>query len=70
MIAFITCKSSLVPLLEGLCTYKIASWIWPFDLVPGWLSVSVLCCSVYCVSRLIIMPSKSFARALLKYIPM
>ena len=42
MIAFITCKSSLVPLLEGLCTYKIASWIWPFDLVPGWLSVSVL----------------------------
>ena len=40
--------------------------IWRFDLVPSWLPVSVLCCSVYCVSRLIIMPSKSFARALLK----
>ena len=44
---------------------KIASWIWRFDLVPSWLSVSVLCCSVYCVSRLILMPSKSFAEVLL-----
>ena len=47
----------------------IASWIWRFDLVPSWLSVSVLCCSLYCVSRLIIVPLKSFAKALLKYIP-
>ena len=47
-----------------------ASWIWRFDLVPSWLSIRVPCCSVYCVSRLIIMLAKSFARALNKYIPM
>ena len=47
----------------------MASWVcWP-GLVPSWLGVSVSCASVYCVSLCSSKPSKSFARALLKYMP-
>jgi len=47
----------------------MASWVCRPGLVPNWLEGSVSCASVYCVSRCRSIPSKSFARALLRYIP-
>ena len=47
----------------------MASWVCRPGLVPSWLGVSVSCASVYCVSRCSSRPSKSFARALLRYMP-